>query len=428
DLENVYATFLLTFDKLPDLGTGVALGVDASIALPKEIMLDPSDKRVDVENNTIKVEGKVIDNALEIEPVKISGFDLSGYDFAAKEDLAGSIKVNGSVFADNPSVDINEISGDINVNVSAEIKDIAFSKITGRVDYDIEEVNQSVKLEGIPDFLKDENFVLDLAAPHLVIKTKSNIGIPVEGELSVIPVIGGVDGEAVICSLELPRSESVSEVKETTFWIAQDNNGCPSDYEYLQADIRKLIRTIPDELKISLTAGTATGKDCIVEPDAEYCLDVVYEFVAPLQFGNDLRIERKDTIKGIGEDIGKIVKDNSVRLEGSVTNTLPLQLELKIDLLDGDGNVIPLENADDATLLIATCASDGSASVSPVGVTLKGAKAADMASLRAILLTYKVTSPNVADIPVTEDSYLQAELKLALPEGITIDFKDFNNE
>lgn len=428
DLENVYATFLLTFDNLPDLGAGVDLGVDATIKLPEEILLDPSDDRVNLENNTVKVTGTVKDNALEVNPVKITGFDLSGYDFAAKEDLTGSIKVSGSVFADNPSVDINEISGEIAVNVSSEIRNINFSKITGRVDYDIEEINQSVKLEGIPDFLKDESIVLDLAAPHLVIKTKSNIGIPVDGVLSVIPVIGGVEGEAVTCALELPRSESAAEVKETTFWIAQDKNGCPSDYEYLPANIRKLIRVIPDELKISLTAGTATGKDCIVEPSADYSLDVVYEFVAPLQFGNEFHIERKDTIKGIGEDIGKIVKENSVRLEGSVTNTLPLQLNLKIDLLDGDGNVIPLANAKDAVLAISTCSSDGSASVSPIGLTLKGAKNADMASLRSILLTYVVTSPNVADIPVREDSYLQAELKLALPEGITMDFKDFNNE
>lgn len=422
-LDDVNAQFALSFTNLPDLGTPV--NVDVKVELPSEIVLDKTDSRVN--GNVLTIAGVIKNNKLDVLPVKIEAIDLSQFDFTAGNDLTGTIKVNGNVYAENPSVSIKDISGDIAVNVSAGIKDIKFSRIAGKVDYAIEGINESVKLEGLPDFLKDENFVLDFANPYILLKAKTNIGIPVAGDLAVTPVTGGVESSAtaVNCSIELPYSTSAANTVDATYWLAQEKTGCPSDCIFVQANIRDLIRKIPDELKISLNANTVKSKECVVEPDADYILDVEYEFVAPLEFGEDLNIEIKDTIQGLPDGLGKVLGSNSIQLGGEIKNSLPLQLDLKVDLLDADGNIIPMESQ--ATQTISACATDGSASVSPLDLTIKAAKNADTSRLNALQLTFKVTSPNLSGIPVKEDSFLQAELKLVLPEGITLDIKDLNN-
>ena len=47
-----------------------------------------------------------------------------------------------------------------------------------------------------------------------------------------------------------------------------------------------------------------------------------------------------------------------------------------------------------------------------------------MTDFQSIMLTFKVTSGNVTGIPVKEDSYVQAMLKLILPEGVTLDLDE----
>ena len=276
--------------------------------------------------------------------------------------------------------------------------------------------------------MKGEDFVLDLANPHLIIKAKTNMGIPVKGDLMINPVIGGVineDGQ-IKASISLPYTETASETDSVMFWFGGDKSRCPADYTFVEADINKLIRRIPDELQLSLTAGTDQNISCVVEPSADYTLDIEYDFVIPLEFGEDLHIEISDTLDGLPDILGQILEKNAVQLAGSITSSLPLALEMKIDMLDLNDKVIPLDK--DAVQTISACGSNGEAAKSPLNLTLDVKKGASVAGLSSLKLTFTVTSPNLTGIPVDECDYVQADIKLALPEGITVDVADLNSD
>ena len=422
DLADVFVTFDVAVENMPDFG--VEPSVNLMITMPEIIVLDETDTRV--EGSVVAVSGQIKDGKIAIDPISVKAIDLSGFDFSAGKDLVGHIALSGSIEAENPEIDLASLDGDIVIDLKAGIKDIAIEKIQAKVDYQIDGINEKIELTGLPDFVKGEDFVLDLANPHLILKVNTNMGIPVSGELKIIPSFGGVidTDAAIIAQIELPHAETADQMEEVVFWFGGDKSKCPADYTFVEADINKLIRRIPDELELSLVAGTDADKDCVVEPSADYVLDVEYDFVIPLEFGEDLHIEISDTISGLPPIMGQLLEKNSVQLAGSITSSLPLSLELNIDMLDDDDKVVPVDKP--AKLAIAPCASDGSAATSPLDLTLDVKDGVSVKGLSSLKLTFKVTAPNFTGVPIDEADFVQAELKLAVPDGITLDIADLN--
>lgn len=423
DLADVDAVIDVTIDNLPDLG--VEPSVNFVITMPEELVLDPEDTRV--EGNSVKFTGKIKDGRLDIAPIGIEAIDLSAYDVDSEEGLIGHVAIDGGIEAENPELDLASLEGDIRIGLSAAIKDIVIEKVKANVAYDIDGINQTMSLEGLPSFMKGEGFVLDLANPHIVLRTKTNIGIPVSGELLINPIIDGkvnTDGQ-IKASVTLPSSESASDVKEVAFWFGGDQKACPADYTFINADINKLIRNLPDQLELSLTAGTEADRECVLEPSADYILDVEYDFIVPLEFGDDLHIEISDTLDGLPDILGQLLEKNTVQLSGSITSSLPLALEMKIDMLDLNDKVIPVEK--DAVQTISPCNSNGEAVQTPLGLALAVKKGASVTGLSSLKLTFTVTSPNPTGIPVDENDFVQADLKLTLPDGFTMDIADVMN-
>lgn len=421
-LKDVQTNLDFTFSNLPELNTDIE--VEASLTFPDVITLDQNDERVS--GNTLKIEGGInSEGKLLVDPVKIDKLDLSSYDFTSASDLTGKIEVTGKFIALNPTANINSLGGNIDIDIDVKIPDIKFEKIVGRIDYDIDQFNQNIQLEGLPDFMKDENFVLDFANPHLLLKVKSNLGIPVAADLILTPVYSGTDGTPIKCKLNLPASPDASSTITSNFWLANTDNGCPADCIHIEADIRGLLQKIPDQFKLVLDAKTNSQMDGTIQPDSKYTLDVDYEFVAPFEFGDKTHIETEQIVEGLGADIGKLLRNNSLKIGGEITNTLPLQLLLSIELLDSGKNVIPMDEP--CQQVLKACASDGSASVTQVDLVLHKNDIEAMENLSALKLKYEVTSP-VSGISVKEDSYLQAVLTIALPEGYTIDFNNNTEE
>ena len=61
--------------------------------------------------------------------------------------------------------------------------------------------------------------------------------------------------------------------------------------------------------------------------------------------------------------------------------------------------------------------------MSPLSLTVDVADGASVQNVDAMKVSFVVSAPNASG-PVKEDDYVQANLKLALPEGITIDLDE----
>lgn len=428
ELDDVNVNIEIAIDGMPDFGSLPEL--DFVLELPELLILDDSDSRVD--KNKVTIKGFVKDGKVDVKPIALKSIDLSDFDLTSGEDLVAAMSINGGISVENPQVDLKELNGDVNIKVKAAIEDIEIAKIEAVVDYQIEGINQTFKLSGLPEFMSGDGFVIDLANPHLVIKAKTNIGIPVSGNLSIIPIYAGQESEAarIDAKINLPYTESAEKTDSLVLWFGADKASCPADYTFVEADVNKLIRQIPDEIKLQLSAGTDSDKTCVLDPSAEYDLDIAYDFVVPMAFGEDLHIELSDTMALASPLLAQMLEKNSVQLAGSVTSSLPVQLDLNVVLLDDNNQAIAMKVP--AKQKISAGNSDGSAAVSPLDFTLALAEGVSATGLSGIKLTFVVSAPNSTGRPIGEDDFVQADLKIAVPEGITLDIegltKDEDNE
>lgn len=422
-LDDAELSLGLKLTGIPDLGYNKEIGLDVALTLPEVLVLGADDR---VKDNVLTIKGTLDKyGTIAIDPLTIKGINLKGKDIS--KGVVDKIGVNAKISVDNPDINLSTLNADITANVTAKLTGLQFSKVSGNVKYTINESTQTVSLQDVPDILKGDN-VIDLYNPYVLITANTNIGIPIDAKLSIVPVRGGVEytKEAVELELNIEGAESAQEAQELKYFIAVKDEGCPAYYKFIGVPgIKNLLAKIPDELKIKVNAATNSSKLSTIESSADYVFDINYDFVCPIAFDENLHLEFETNVTGVNETISKVIKGATVQLGGSIENTLPVQLQLDVRALDAEGKELPLETP--AVQTISCCNADGSPSKSDLNLTLKMAKGASAAAIDQFRLIFTVTSGNVTGIALKEDAYVQAVLKLRLPEGVTVDIKDFQN-
>lgn len=426
ELDDVYLNLMLDASSLPDLGS-TKLSLDFTVGFPD--MIEVSGVETDEAGN-IKLNGTVNkDGQIKVDPVKIEALNLEGVNI--ENGIKDVIDLAGSVTLTDASLDVNEWLGkELEVEFKADIKDIDIAKVTGKVDYKVDPVVEAVDLSEFAESLGSaaEEAELDFNHVHLALEVNTNLGVPVNAEISLVPYYNGAPDEKKAVSvpvLALKYAESADKTAVTKYWLANpgSEDRCPAGYEFVEADILSLLRDIPEKLEFRLDAATDSSKECVLEPSADYVLTADYAFELPLEFGEDFNIVLKDTLQGLPDFLGQAISNGRIKLAGNITSSLPLGLDLSINMLDSEGNIVPLAE-ECGKQKIKPCNSDGSAQKTELELMLGLAGGAAKADVAAMELVFKATSAGVSGVPVTEESFLHAELKAVLPEGLTLDLGD----
>lgn len=425
ELNETYINLSLDATALPKLGDA-ELSVDLAVDLPEMIKVAGADA-----DGTIRLSGKIDKKGMiVIDPVKIEALDLSGKDIS--KGIKDVIVIDGKVTLANADINVDEWLGkDLEIGFNAGITDIDIAKVSGKVDYQVDPIVESVDLSDFASALGDmgAEAEFDFNHAHLALEVVSNLGVPVEAVVELVPYYNGKADESKIvpATLILQPTESADQILVSKFWIAYDEDRMPDGYTFVKADILSLLREIPEKLELRLAACTDPERESVLEPSADYILSAVYLFQLPLEFGEEFEITYRDTISDLPEILGSLLaKGSKVKLAGEIVNSLPLCLDLRLNFLDSNGNVVPLADGC-GVQKIASCKQDASASATPLEILL-AVKEGVNADITSLELMFNANSEGVAGIPVTEDAYLQAVLQLVLPEGITVDLKDIMNE
>ena len=404
-LDGVFFTLESNFQGLPDLGESKYY-VDLTVGLPS--IITP---------NSIPIKGYVQNNKLEIAPVQIQ--KLSDIDLSTTQTVSGEITVKGSISATGSTIDLNSLQPDISVSFNAAIGDtngkISISKASGRFAYDLDQ-NTSVKLDNVPDMLKDENFSADLDDPQITLELSTNLGIKMGGSLELLPIIDGVakeENKIVLNNIVLPYSETAGTTVTKRYVICKSATTAPAGYEALEADIASLLTNIPDELQVKITASVDQQVASVIEPSASYTFDIAYGINAPLAFGEDFHFNTSTEIDL--SSIASFVSYGEFGIKGKVVNDSPINLNVTMVLLDKDDAVIP--QAKSSTIAVkGNDTSDIEFYLSPTDKTRELAKGRFDISVTAV--------PGVA---LKESSSLQLiDLAAILPEGVSYK-PEFNN-
>ncbi len=220
-------------------------------------------------------------------------------------------------------------------------ENIVLTTFTGEVEHEVGEI-APIELNNLPDFLDDEEVVLDLRNPMIFITTKSEI--PAEAKTSV--TLFGVYKDKAEIKKEIGEITISGGSEKTTFCIVTDKKNVKLPQGYEEKDVEfievenldELIYKIPEKIGVEIAPINMYAND--VDITRDYNVDVDYEVFAPLSFGSDFNLVYRDTEDGLSEDLNDLedIKelDGTIAIKAKVESDLETALTLSVIPLDKD--------------------------------------------------------------------------------------------
>lgn len=440
ELKDVYLDLEIKAEGINSLLTDADVEAVIDIALPSVIMIEKNED-IDIdENNNLHVSATLENEEIKIAPLHVIGLDLSDIDLSDEDALKDlKIELEGNITVSNATVDMSELEGtELNIDVNYGLatqgnadNKIEIAKVSGYVDYAIEPITEEVDLSALTDALNSDQLsaTIDLNRFSLALDLKTNLSVPLVADLSLVPYKDGavIEGKTLSKELAITIPESTGEPSLVRYWISnypQDEDPyMPEGYEHISLDLISLIKLSPEKINIVLNAGTDSESLCSIAPSSEgYVLSAAYAFNLPFEFGEDMKLEFRQTIDNLPEELGTILQYGSLGLTGQIESSLPLELDMTYNFLDSEGNAIPLsENAGHQTIKPGTITGD--AVTTDLNIIVGIDKSADVSGITSLELVFKATS--LAGAPIKENTFIKATLQALIPEGITFDAAEF---
>ena len=435
-LKDVYLALDIDAVKVAEIVAGAKMTLTMDISLPEILMVEGA------QGGKLHIEEEFKDGVLNLEPIKIHGLDLSKIQVKDGKLALDNMKVavDGSLKAEQLKVNVDELEGkDVEVAIACSLasrnaegqpgETIEIDRIVGNVGLEIDPVETTVDLSSVADVMNGENMsmVLDLNRFWLSLDVNTNIDVPVKGELEIVPYYGDEAGQKTSVAIELDPEKKVDD--KYRIYLSNKDPQTPG-LTFVELDLTSLLYNKADgqkpvlasRLVVNLNAGLDAEKECVIEPSKEYFFSVDYQIGIPLEFGEDFSFEYRDVISDLPETINQLLAYGTLGLGGEITNGLPLRMDLQLRLLDSAGNVIPMKEGA-GKMTIAPCDPTGRPVTSDIHFVLGGIDK-NAPKLHSIEFIFTVDSKGTVGVPLTPDSFLQAQLRALVPDGVTLDLND----
>lgn len=406
----------IIINNMPSLGSN-PLNANMKIKFPDILMFTAGSVNA---NNELVINEAFVNGKLS-KTIGLRGLQFDGQPLNGALKIDDQISFDVTVSVEDPTINSDDLNGAaISVDVNVTLAGLGFKSVYGKFDVNMDDQLNipDVALDILPDFLKGDDVVLDIAQPVISLRTESNLGIPIDAELSMTKIIGGVTqtDDKLTINFALPRTASPAEFVTTGYWVSPFESGKPEGYTFIEKPVQNIFKPIPDAFKIDLKPNINTTVQHFIDLSANYKMKVNYDIIIPFSFGKDLSIALRDTMD-VDLDLGETnITTGGLELLAKVTNSIPLDLELELIILDANENIL----ATPPTQTILAGAPDGSGVVSNIIIALDGGLG-DLKDMKKIILNFKATSnTTVAGTPIRPENYIKADLKARVNGGITL--------
>lgn len=227
-------------------------------------------------------------------------------------------------------------TANMSIAAKVEVENIELTSATGVFD---PEVNfgtlGEVDVNGVPDFLSDDNVVADLANPQILLTINNEMNVAATVKATVTATKSG----QTTATVQLPEMyiEKNSVSPTTQICICREKTPeLTAQYGeknvYAVSNLSTLINKIPDHVSIgNVEARADQSQEATVEFGKPYHITPSYEVYAPLAFGKDAVIEYSDQFDGWNDDIDdlELSENTYVRLTADAISKVPAALILE---------------------------------------------------------------------------------------------------
>ncbi|MDE6573811.1 MAG: hypothetical protein K2L84_00605 [Muribaculaceae bacterium] len=335
--------------------------------------------------------------------------------------LSSQIESKGNI-----SIQASDVTGNIanlTLETSTSVKNADILAVTGIVNPRIDISPVSFEINDIPEFLEAEGNNLDIQNPqiHFTLTNTAPVTLDVNGMLLAHYAskpefnvgLGEKYGTAPI--VVMPGATTNYVVSREPVSIAGVQN-------IVVPELGALMSTVPEEIMFEDITAQVRQEPVTFSLGTSYSYNCDYEAVAPLAFGKDMRLEYSTDQADWDSDLDKY-NFNKIRVELSVTNTIPMEMVPAVEAIDRAGNVIP-----DITAIVDGVVGAGmidSSGVSELVITLES-RAANLGNLDGVRINFTGTTPEeFVGVNLNENQSLRfSDIKITILGGITIDLND----
>lgn len=252
----------------------------------------------------------------------------------------------------------------VGVKGNAEFdKDIVIKTFTGEVTHNVGSI-APIKLDDLPDFLNDDEVVLDLDNPVLLFTAEHDIPSS---------VFTSIELKSNTCETPVKTEKVTLDEGENKYYIADKTpNALPENYKDAKpvgftGSVPALIQKIPERIDIDVEPVKLHAQE--LDITKSYNVDIDYEVFAPLTFGENFKLVYSDTEQGWAKDLDDLDDLNAEMLElkGKIDSDLPAEFELTLIPLDANGKKID-------ALEVNSVKANGNAKNQEFQFTIKAAK------------------------------------------------------
>lgn len=416
-------------------GADVKLQKEYTITFPEymEIEYTGGDDvwKVTGEGNDKNVLKLVSENGFTIDGNSKIYFGIAGISFKT---VSGNEQASNNAIFNNESQEIGingnivlngqlSVSGTISgseITVSGDVisRSIVLSDVTGIVSPKVEIEKTSITLDDMPDFLSDDNVILDLTDPRIYVTLTNPTPVKVEigGTLTSMKGDDTNNKKSVdITTFEIPSNQE----EDYVVCINQIKDGPEDGINYVKVDnLSSIIENIPDQIEMEITAN-AVEENMTVKLNQEYTIKTDYKIDTPLSFGPKTNITYTENIDGWDADL-EDAEFKEVEVSMTVINEIPLGVKLNAEAIDVNGK--PLDNVklimDETTVSAGSIGNPSNKDLSFSIVSEGSIKGLDGIKISIV----GFVDENAGNASLNENQTMQfTNIKLTLKGGITMD-------
>lgn len=405
-----------------------------TLHFPDFVQLEAGQAGVNMDNNTYSFAGQTLAKGVRdySRTFYIESFDFSG-------EPAGGLVVqnNGTVsYTSNFQIEgsatvkdvyPSQVTEDIKVSPEVRFQSVQIASVTGRTDPQITIAPTSIDLNGIPDFLEDDDVVMDLANPMIVVTVTNPVDMPISLSATMQGLKSGdlISGSNVTVGEDYAKTAIILAANATTkIAISRLGTGGPSGSTNIQvSDLNNLIRKIPEQIRFTMAAHAVQNVDHTIELGRSYAIAANYDVDLSLSFGPDLVIVYKDTMDGWNDDLQDL-EVKRLTITGDVDNIVPLGMSVIATPVNANKQILQGITISVPTAVNA-CNADGTASTTALTVDIT-AQEGTLKMLDGILLRVVAnTGTATTGKPLNENQYIVLRNMAAkVPGGIIVNAND----
>ena len=393
---------------------------DFEVVFPEFMTIESQDNNWEVsEGRILKLKdnnGQDFDDDLKV-PVNITkiDFEKNGAEYIINNSAKDNnvIRLNGQIaLKGNISLAGSMNNGaSVGIKIDLESNEIEVEEVKAVVDPEIDITIDPIEIADLPDFLNDDNAAIELTDPRLFFTVTNPSPIAVKFGATLKPVKTGTAMESVdIKDIEIPAG-----CKDYVICIHQNAEmNVTANSKVIVDNLGNIIKRIPEKIEVENIEVTVPDTPVTVQANKTYEMSTAYEINTPLMFSEGTNIVYTETMDGWGSDL-EDVEFNKVEATMSVTNNLPLGVNLTAVAIDNAGNELSNVKVDIDMDIKAGATSDVKFTVSTTNGSIKG--------LDGLKLTVTAKgSEETKNVSLNENQYIQIQdLKLKLTGGITMD-------